>query len=90
MTSGIQADWLNAKLPANEPEDVARVIAEIVVSKGLNGKSMYVEGGRAWEIEDNLEGLEPQWLGQEPSRTLNLGQKVLGTGDNWSAGKSRL
>ena len=90
MTSGIEADWMDAKLPVNEPEDVARVIAEIVVSNGLNGKSMYVEGGRAWEVEDSLVRLEPQWLGEEASRTLNLGQTVLGTGDSWSAGKSRL
>ncbi|KAL9083533.1 MAG: hypothetical protein Q9159_005725 [Coniocarpon cinnabarinum] len=90
MTSGIETDWYKAKLPVNEPEDVARVLAEIAVSNGLNGKSMYVEGGRAWEIEENLEQLEPQWLGKEPSRTLNIGQKVLGTGENWSAGKSRL
>lgn len=38
---------------------------------------MYVAGGRAWEIEGDLDRLEPQWLGEEPSRTLTLGQEVL-------------
>lgn len=49
----------------------------------LNGKSMYVEGGQAWEIEANINRLEPQWLGEEPSRSLVKGQAVLADGSDW-------
>jgi hypothetical protein len=45
---------------------------------------MYVEGGRAWEIEKNLDWLEPQWLGEEPARSLARGQAVLGSGMDWT------
>lgn len=86
MTRGIERSWDAAHLPVNEASDVARVIAEICASAGLNGKAMYVEGGRAWEIEDNLNRLEPQWLGEEPSKSLNRGQEVLGKGEEWSRG----
>ena len=84
MTKSIETAWQNAQLPANEPEDVAKVIAEICALSSLNGKAIYVEGGRAWEIEDNIDRLEPQWLGEEASRTLNEGQIVLGKGEGLS------
>ena len=51
--------------------------------KGLNGKAMYVEGGRAWEIEGGLKrtmagcGDEDGWLGRNQVRELERGQKVL-------------
>ena len=89
MTEGIAESWDKAGLPANEPSDVARVIAEIAASNDLNGKAMYVEGGRAWEIEDSINQLEPQWLSAEASRTLNEGQVILGLGDNWAKGPRR-
>jgi hypothetical protein len=55
----------------------------VLCKDGINGKSMYVEGRRAWEIEKNLDRLEPQWLGKEPSRTLAKGQEALGDGMGW-------
>lgn len=57
--------------------------AGVLVDDSLNGTSMYVEGGRAWEIEANLDRLEPQWLGEVPAKTLAQGQKVLK--DAWAA-----
>ena len=84
MVTGIQDAWLRAGLPANTPLDVAKVMAGVLCKEELNGKSMYVEGGRAWEIEENLDRLEPQWLGEEPSQSLARGQAVLGDGKDWS------
>lgn len=86
MVKGIQDAWFKAGLPANTPMDVARIIAGLVVDPKLNGMSIYVEGGRGWEIEENLDHLEPQWLGEEPSRTLAIGQNVLGDGGDWTKG----
>ncbi|PYH38822.1 putative 3-hydroxyacyl-CoA dehydrogenase [Aspergillus neoniger CBS 115656] len=70
--------WMTQTHPA-----VAQVAAGVLVDDSLNGTSMYVEGGRAWEIEANLDRLEPQWLGEAPARTLAQGQKVLK--DAWAA-----
>lgn len=84
MVAGIEDGWRKANLPVNQPLDVAKVIAGVVSSPELNGTSMYVEGGRAWEIERNLDRLQPQWLGEEPSRSLEKGQAVLGDGRDWA------
>lgn len=84
LVRGIEDSWFAAGLPANTSLDVAKVTAGMICDSDMNGKSMYVEGGRAWEIEDNLDRLEPQWLGDEPSRSLARGQEVLGDGTEWS------
>lgn len=83
MSKGIRDAWVKAGLPMNVPVDVGRIIVGLLVDSQLNGTSMYVEGGRGWEMEANLDRLEPQWLGEEPSRTLAIGQKVLGDGEDW-------
>jgi len=43
----------------------------------FSGKILYIAGGDTYEIEDNLQALEPQWLGSENSRVLKLGQAYL-------------
>ncbi|KAL2814686.1 hypothetical protein BDW59DRAFT_176387 [Aspergillus cavernicola] len=83
MVAGVQEGWIAAGLPTNSPMDVAMVTARVLGDASLNGKSMYVEGGRAWEIEANIDRLEPQWLGEGPSESLARGQAVLGSGSNW-------
>ncbi|KIV93043.1 hypothetical protein PV10_04288 [Exophiala mesophila] len=77
MTSLIEDKWLEAGLPVNQPGDIAQIIAGLTAIAGLNGKAIYAEGGRGWEIEDNLNRLQPQWLGEEPSASLEEGQKAL-------------
>ncbi|KAL4973716.1 hypothetical protein BDW66DRAFT_153578 [Aspergillus desertorum] len=84
MVKGIQEGWVRAGLPMNSPMDVARITAAVLGDATLNGTSMYVEGGRAWEIEANLDRLEPVWLGEEPSKSLAKGQAVLGSGMDWT------
>ena len=84
MVAGFESAWREAQLPVNEPIDVARIIAGISCTEGMNGKAIYVEGGRGWEIEDNIDRLEPQWLGEEQSRELARGQELLGAGNKWS------
>lgn len=78
MTEGIVSSWKAANLPIQSTTDVARVVAGVACNQKLNGKAFYVEGGRAWEIEDNIDRLEPQWLGEEQSKMLAKGQRVLG------------
>ncbi|KAL4916175.1 hypothetical protein BDW62DRAFT_109894 [Aspergillus aurantiobrunneus] len=69
--------WTEEGLPLSTPEDVAKVSAGVLCDESLHGTSMYVAGTRAWEIENNIDRLESQWLGEEPSQTLAQGQKIL-------------
>ena len=78
VVAGIEDAWYAAKLPVNQPADVAEVLLNVTRSSDVHGKAFYMEGGRAWEIEDNIDRLEPQWLGERQSRDLARGQETLG------------
>jgi hypothetical protein len=84
MTAGIESLWRAADLPINETVDVAKIIAGVACDPEMNGKAIYVEGGRGWEIEDNINRLESQWLGEEQAVSLARGQEVLGAGMDWA------
>lgn len=79
MTSNIIASFRAAKQAICTPEDVAKVILGIEVSEGMNGKGVYVEGGRGWEFEEGLDKMMPQWLGEEPTQRLREALKVVGS-----------
>ncbi|KAJ5440483.1 Short-chain dehydrogenase/reductase SDR [Penicillium cf. griseofulvum] len=81
----VEAQWKQADLPLNTPEQVATVATGVLADQSLNGTSMFIEGGRAWEIERNIERLESEWLGEEPSKALALGQGLLDDGSIWTA-----
>lgn len=81
----IEKQWTQASLPTNTPRDVSTVATGMLADQTLNGKSMFVEGGRAWEIEENIERLEAQWLGEGPSKALAAGQELLDDGAIWTA-----
>ena len=36
----------------------------------MNGKAVYVEGGRGWEFMDGLDASMPVWLGKEPAERI--------------------
>jgi len=99
MVDGIREMWNKEGLPVNQPGDVARVMLEVAVGKvsgkGIsgegerwNGRAVFVEGGRGWDIEEGINDTEGVWLGKEVSRTLNRGQEVLGDGTDWAGSKS--
>jgi hypothetical protein len=71
MVASIEPGWRAAGLPVNEPIDVAEIILAVDFGRNINGKGVFVEGGRGWDIEENLDRLEPQWLGIEPSESLS-------------------
>lgn len=81
LNKDLQDRWEEEGLPVSTPQDVAKVAVSVLIDNSLHGTSMYVAGGRTWEIEANIDRTEPQWLGEEPSRALALGQKVLK--DTW-------
>ncbi|KAL4733727.1 hypothetical protein BDV11DRAFT_199545 [Aspergillus similis] len=67
------------------PESVAEVIAGVIVGgthEGkeavlLAGKSLYVKGGEAFEIEDGLQRERAVWLGAEPEKMLRENRDFL-------------
>lgn len=101
MVKGIEDGWRKLGLPENEAEDVARSILLCVTAnrgeKGevhpgakmpFAGKILWIAGGKAYEIEDAIQELEPQWLGEENSKVLAKGQEFLSSqGTSWDADK---
>ena len=98
LVTGIQKGWEERKLPANEPDDIARVMAICATANRqgtgktydgarlpFSGKVLHVAGGQAYEIEDKLQELEPIWLGKENSEILAKGQAYLmKPGTSWA------
>lgn len=97
MVQGIEQGWAKLSLPENEAGDVAKAIVICATANRgegqtshenavlpFAGKIVWVGGGEAYEIEDNIQRLEPQWLGEENSRVLEKGQAFLAdTGTSW-------
>ncbi|KAF1996666.1 NAD(P)-binding protein [Amniculicola lignicola CBS 123094] len=100
LVKGIEQGWHDLGLPENEPEDVARsIVLCATANRGLGethpgakmpfaGKILWIAGGEAYEIEDGIQELEPQWLGEENSKVLARGQAYLASqGTSWDADK---
>ncbi|MCJ1251902.1 hypothetical protein MMC30_009140 [Trapelia coarctata] len=50
LTANLKARWLEEKLPWNEAVDVATVILNVLRQYGMNGKALYIAGGKVWEV----------------------------------------
>lgn len=77
MTAGLEGLFRNAELPINELPDVAQRVAEVCCDKTLNGKALYLEGGRAWDVEEGIDRTQPQWLGERQTADLQRGDEIL-------------
>ena len=60
----------------NQPEDVAKAIL-MAASNDMNGKCLFVAGGKFIEIEEGIDSGVHEWLGQK-------------VGDAWKHGISLL
>lgn len=102
MVRGIEQGWYEKNLPTNEPADVARAIVLCATAnRGTTtshpgaklpfaGKILWIGGGKAYEIEDRLQELEPEWLGRENSAVLARGQAFLeAEGTSWDVDKQK-
>ena len=84
LTAQIEEPWAKAGLPANTAEDVASVIVGVLADSSLNGSTMYIEGGRAWNVEAGLMKLKPQWIGEKQNSDLDKGTELMGGGQHWA------
>lgn len=57
MTAKLADQWKQHNLPVNRPAGVAEIIAGVAADRGMNGKAVYVEGDRGWEVEGGLMGV---------------------------------
>jgi hypothetical protein len=101
LVKGIEEGWRERGLPENDPEDVGRSIVLCATANRSQdgkthpgakmpfaGKILWIAGGEAYEIEDAIQNLEPQWLGEENSKVLARGQEYLSSmGTSWDAEK---
>jgi NAD(P)-dependent dehydrogenase (short-subunit alcohol dehydrogenase family) len=85
MVAGIEDGWYKAGLPVNQPADVGKFVVGLAAEKTKNGLALFVGGGKAWDIEEGIDRLQPQWLGEENSKELAKGQEVLGSGSGWTS-----
>jgi len=51
-------------------EDAAAALGQEKGGGRSNGLTIYVEGGRGWEIEEGLNATRDQWLGKGPNERL--------------------
>jgi NAD(P)-dependent dehydrogenase (short-subunit alcohol dehydrogenase family) len=80
MIAPFIAAWTKAGLPLNTAADVAKTIICLGTDGASNGKSVYVEGGRGWDVKEGITRLAPQWLGQAQYDGLEEGREFLGSG----------
>lgn len=62
--------WESAGLPVNESVDIANVILDLGSNGTSNAKILYVEGCKAWDVEEPLQELLPHWIGEDAVSSL--------------------
>ncbi|KAL4884287.1 hypothetical protein BJY04DRAFT_215716 [Aspergillus karnatakaensis] len=78
MVNDLAGAWQRAGLPVNQAGDVARIIAGLAaLGEEGNGKAVYVEGGRGWDVEVGIDESRERWMGGAASRAWEEGQRFL-------------
>jgi hypothetical protein len=70
--------WVQEKMPLNTPKDVAQMIAQCAADAGLNGRAVFVSGGRGFDTEEGIDRTLPQWMGEKNAEEFFRGQELLG------------
>ncbi|CAK7232381.1 hypothetical protein SBRCBS47491_008250 [Sporothrix bragantina] len=84
LLAGVKGRWVEEKLPLNQPSDVAQMILQCAADPELNGKSVFVAGGRGYDTEEGYNKTQGQWMGEKLAEEWHRGQAVLGLGDDWT------
>lgn len=79
MLDGVRDLWVQNALPMNTPDDVARLVLQCAGDETLHGKAVYVADGKGFDIEEGINRLEPEWMGQNQASDLARGQEIVGT-----------
>ncbi|EEA23722.1 hypothetical protein TMatcc_006798 [Talaromyces marneffei ATCC 18224] len=90
MASRVEHIWKERDLPINKAAEVSDYAINITASPVLEdgtlqtGLAVYVEGGKAWEIESDLERLDSEWMGAEMAQNCAAINRALGVGAGWT------
>ncbi len=77
MTAKLANAWAKHDLPANKPAGVAEIIVGVAAERGMNGKAVYVEGDRGWEVEEGIDRCAGTWLGERQNGEFHRGNEVM-------------
>ncbi|KAK4223576.1 hypothetical protein QBC38DRAFT_516659 [Podospora fimiseda] len=83
MLGGVKKNWEKENMPMNTPKDVAKMILQCAADETLNGKAVFVGGGRGFDTEEGIDRTLPEWMGKENAEVFLRGQEVLGLGGDW-------
>ncbi|KAB5530392.1 hypothetical protein GE09DRAFT_391026 [Coniochaeta sp. 2T2.1] len=87
LLAGVAPKWRREKMPINTPRDVALLVLQCAADGQLNGKAVFVAGGRGFDTEEGIDRCLPQWMGEENAEVFLRGQELLGLGDKWVDGQ---
>jgi hypothetical protein len=74
-------EWISdlwKELPANSTDGVARAMLIPATRPDINGRTLWVAGNSAIELEEGLHDSQPQWIGEELWKAVDEGQKRMG------------
>lgn len=77
MVSGVIALYESLSIPCNDTKDVGDTML-YAMSSDCSGQALYVTGAKTYELEERLEKVRPEWLGQDVYDELMAGQMALG------------
>ena len=80
MTEGIAVLFKQDGLYCQTPDDVARIVVGLQIRDDLNGKGIYVEGGKGFEFEEGFYREQPAWLGEEATRMMRANAEAVNSG----------
>lgn len=75
---GVKEKWVKEKMPLNTPTDVGKIILQCSADRGLNGKAVFITGGRYFDTEEGVDRTLPQWMGEQNAKDFLKGQELLG------------
>lgn len=79
MPEWIMTLWSKpSKLPTNDSDGVARALLIPTVRPGINGRTIWVAGNNAVELEEPLSKSQDAWMGSNLSKAVNEGQLRMG------------
>lgn len=75
---GVKEKWVKEGMPLNTPTDVGKIILQCSSDRGLNGKAVFITGGRFFDTEEGVDRTLPQWMGEQNAKEFLKGQELLG------------
>lgn len=78
LAGPVRERWVAEAMPLNVPDDVARLICQCVADPSLNGRAIFVTGGRGFDTEEGVDRTRPLWMGEQNAADFDKGQAILG------------